>query len=65
MWIVAIWKYEFICSATEACTDHLFFNFQRHLSDTEFEAIFQMSRSDFYRVPAWKRNELKKRFRLF
>jgi len=38
---------------------------ERHLSDTEFEAIFQMSRSDFYRVPAWKRNELKKRFRLF
>lgn len=38
---------------------------QRHLSDLEFEAIFQMSRTDFYRVPMWKRNDLKKRFKLF
>ncbi|XP_046643863.1 actin-binding LIM protein 1-like isoform X2 [Daphnia pulicaria] len=38
---------------------------ERHLSDTEFEAIFQMTRSDFYRIPPWKRNEIKKRFRLF
>ncbi|KAI9564637.1 hypothetical protein GHT06_008378 [Daphnia sinensis] len=38
---------------------------ERHLSDTEFEAIFQMTRSEFYRIPAWKRNEIKKRFRLF
>jgi len=38
---------------------------ERHLSDTEFEAIFQMTRSDFYRIPTWKRNDLKKRMRLF
>ncbi|XP_059351477.1 actin-binding LIM protein 2-like isoform X2 [Daphnia carinata] len=38
---------------------------ERHLSDTEFEAIFQMTRSEFYRIPPWKRNEIKKRFRLF
>ena len=41
------------------------FYFQRHLSDDEFEAIFQMSRAEFYRAPAWKRNDLKKRCRLF
>jgi len=38
---------------------------ERHLSDAEFEAIFQMTRSDFYRIPTWKRNDLKKRLRLF
>lgn len=38
---------------------------ERHLSDAEFEAIFQMTRSDFYRIPSWKRNDLKKRMRLF
>lgn len=38
---------------------------ERHLSDVEFEAIFQLTRSEFYRIPIWKRNELKKRCRLF
>lgn len=40
-------------------------NLERHLSDQEFEAIFQVSRTDFYRLPAWRRNELKRRARLF
>ncbi|XP_022918033.1 actin-binding LIM protein 2 isoform X2 [Onthophagus taurus] len=40
-------------------------NLERHLSDTEFEAIFQCVRADFYRLPQWRRNELKKRARLF
>lgn len=39
--------------------------FQRHLSDTEFEQLFQCTRSDFYRLPQWRRNELKRRARLF
>lgn len=38
---------------------------QRHLSDVEFEAILQCSRSEFYRLPQWRRNELKRRARLF
>ncbi|CAH2005073.1 unnamed protein product [Acanthoscelides obtectus] len=40
-------------------------NLERHLSDQEFEALFQMSRTDFYRLPMWRRNELKRRLRLF
>lgn len=36
-----------------------------HLSDEEFEDIFQMTRSEFYRIPLWRRNEIKKRFKLF
>jgi len=38
---------------------------ERHLSDADFEAVFRMSRSDFYRVPEWQRNELKRRNHLF
>uniref|UniRef100_V5GP13 Actin-binding LIM protein 1 n=2 Tax=Anoplophora glabripennis TaxID=217634 RepID=V5GP13_ANOGL len=40
-------------------------NLERHLSDQEFEALFQLSRMDFYRLPQWRRNELKRRIRLF
>ncbi|XP_044753650.1 actin-binding LIM protein 1 isoform X3 [Coccinella septempunctata] len=40
-------------------------NLERHLSDAEFEALFQLSRTDFYRLPQWRRNELKRRARLF
>lgn len=39
--------------------------FQRHLSDNEFYTLFQMNRSDFYRLPEWRRVDLKKRFKLF
>ncbi|CAH1134846.1 unnamed protein product [Ceutorhynchus assimilis] len=40
-------------------------NLERHLSDQEFEALFQLARSDFYRLPQWRRNEIKRRARLF
>ncbi|XP_028040559.1 actin-binding LIM protein 2 isoform X3 [Bombyx mandarina] len=40
-------------------------NLERHLSDAEFEAILQINRQDFYRLPQWRRNELKRRARLF
>ncbi|CAH2059771.1 unnamed protein product, partial [Iphiclides podalirius] len=40
-------------------------NLERHLSDAEFEAILQVARADFYRLPQWRRNELKRRARLF
>ncbi|XP_014251095.1 actin-binding LIM protein 3-like isoform X3 [Cimex lectularius] len=40
-------------------------NLERHLSQAEFETLFQCSRSDFYMMPSWKRNDLKKRARLF
>ncbi|XP_060529918.1 actin-binding LIM protein 1 isoform X5 [Cylas formicarius] len=40
-------------------------NLERHLSDQEFEAIFQIARPDFYRLPQWRRSELKRRARLF
>uniref|UniRef100_A0A6M2DX49 Putative actin-binding lim zn-finger protein limatin involved in axon guidance n=1 Tax=Xenopsylla cheopis TaxID=163159 RepID=A0A6M2DX49_XENCH len=40
-------------------------NLERHLSDAEFEAILQFSRNEFYRLPQWRRNEIKRRARLF
>jgi actin-binding LIM protein len=40
-------------------------NLERHLSDVEFEAILQCTRSEFYRLPQWRRNEIKRRARLF
>ncbi|XP_018312768.1 actin-binding LIM protein 2 isoform X5 [Mycetomoellerius zeteki] len=40
-------------------------NLERHLSDAEFEAVLQCSRSEFYRLPQWRRNEIKRRARLF
>ncbi|PSN44194.1 hypothetical protein C0J52_11526 [Blattella germanica] len=40
-------------------------NLERHLSDTEFEAVFQCNRVEFYRMPQWRRNDVKRRARLF
>ncbi|XP_071572044.1 actin-binding LIM protein 2 isoform X7 [Temnothorax nylanderi] len=40
-------------------------NLERHLSDAEFEAVLQCSRAEFYRMPQWRRNEIKRRARLF
>lgn len=39
--------------------------FQMYLSDLEFEKVFQLSRVAFYRLPEWKRNDLKRRVDLF
>ena len=38
---------------------------EQYLSDTEFEAIFNMSKSAFNSQPKWKRQELKKQHNLF
>lgn len=38
---------------------------ERHLSNEEFLYIFHCDRLDFYRMPEWKRNELKRRAKLF
>ncbi|XP_066946539.1 actin-binding LIM protein 2-like isoform X19 [Macrobrachium rosenbergii] len=38
---------------------------ERHLSDTDFEMVFHMTRMDFYRLPEWRRNDLKRRAKLF
>ncbi|XP_023248652.1 actin-binding LIM protein 1 [Copidosoma floridanum] len=40
-------------------------NLERHLSDAEFEAVLHCTRSEFYRLPQWRRNEIKRRARLF
>ncbi|CAG7720658.1 unnamed protein product [Allacma fusca] len=40
-------------------------NLERHLSDAEFDAVFHMSRMDFYRLPGWRRNDIKRRARMF
>ena len=38
---------------------------ERHLSNEEFQYIFHCDRLDFYRLPEWRRNELKRRAKLF
>jgi len=38
---------------------------ERHLQNSEFEYIFGCNRMDFYRLPEWRRNELKRRAKLF
>ena len=40
-------------------------NLENHLSDNDFELVFEQSRPEFYRLPQWRRNELKKRVKLF
>ncbi|XP_011643792.1 actin-binding LIM protein 2 isoform X5 [Pogonomyrmex barbatus] len=40
-------------------------NLERHLSDAEFEAVLQCTRAEFYRLPQWRRNDIKRRARLF
>ncbi|TPP62940.1 Actin-binding LIM protein 1, partial [Fasciola gigantica] len=36
-----------------------------YLSEDEFEQVFRLSRTAFYRLPEWKRNDLKRRANLF
>ncbi|XP_022253548.1 actin-binding LIM protein 1-like [Limulus polyphemus] len=38
---------------------------ERHLSNQEFQQIFHMSRMQFYRMSEWRRNDLKRRAKLF
>ncbi len=40
-------------------------NLERHLTDAEFEAVFKCLRDEFYRLPNWKRCDLKRRNFLF
>ncbi|KAL3314609.1 hypothetical protein Ciccas_006768 [Cichlidogyrus casuarinus] len=38
---------------------------QNHMSDKDFETIFDMDRRTFSYLPEWKRNDLKRRVFLF
>ena len=40
-------------------------NLEKHLSDAEFDMVFRMSREDFYRMPYWRRCDMKRRYYLF
>lgn len=40
-------------------------NLERHLTDAEFESVFKCLRDEFYRLPNWKRCDLKRRNFLF
>lgn len=40
-------------------------DFQRHLAPEVFQEIFKMTIQEFDKLPLWRRNELKKRARLF
>ena len=38
---------------------------EKYLSDSEFEAVLGMPRSDFEALPKWKQTNLKKKHSLF
>jgi actin-binding LIM protein len=40
-------------------------NLERHLTDAEFDSVFKCLRDEFYRLPYWKRCDLKRRIFLF
>lgn len=40
-------------------------NLEKHLNDEDFEMVFHMPRDDFYSLPLWRRNDFKRRVRLF
>ena len=40
-------------------------NLEKHLSDADFDMVFRLSREDFYRLPYWKRCDLKRKYHLF
>ncbi|XP_071745897.1 actin-binding LIM protein 2 [Lepeophtheirus salmonis] len=40
-------------------------NLEKHLNDEEFNMIFNVPREQFYTLPAWKKNDMKRRARLF
>ena len=40
-------------------------NLEKHLGDADFEMAFNMSRDQFYSLPMWRRNDLKRRMKLF
>jgi len=40
-------------------------NLEKHLSHADFEMVFQMTRNEFYAFPLWRRNDLKRRVKLF
>lgn len=44
---------------------YVLLSLQRHLSNEEFQAIFHVSRLEFYRLPEWRRNDMKRRVKLF
>lgn len=40
-------------------------NLEKHLNDEDFEMVFAMTRDEFYSMPLWRRNDFKRRVRLF
>lgn len=38
---------------------------ERHLSDTDFSHLFNMSRDQFYQMPMWQQQAMKKKHKLF
>ena len=40
-------------------------NLEKHLNYGDFKTAFNMSKDTFYSLPPWKRNDLKRRAKLF
>jgi hypothetical protein len=45
--------------------DLLHSNYEKHLSKDEFEKVFKMSMSEFYNLPFWRQQIIKKELQLF
>ena len=40
-------------------------NLDKHLNDADFQMAFHMRKEEFYAMPLWKRNDMKRRVKLF
>lgn len=40
-------------------------NLEKHLTDADFDMVFRMTREEFYKLPYWKRCDLKRKYHLF
>ena len=40
-------------------------NLDKQLSDADFEMAFHMRKPEFYAMPLWRRNDMKRRVKLF
>ena len=38
---------------------------EKHLNAEDFQMVFQMTRDEFYSLPLWRRNDFKRRVKLF
>ena len=43
----------------------MYLNYEKHLNKDEFEKVFKMTQSEFYKLPSWRQKNLKQKYLLF